>query len=224
MTAKGVTATGTGTTFASFGNPAINKNDTVAFNGTLTLASGVTSANDVGIWTLDTTNTQTLIAQIGSAAPGTGSTFLTLGDPILNDNGIVAFHGTLKLVTGEATTTTASGVWSNSGGSLQLVARQGSPAPGTSGTFATFTSLGLSNSGTVILATLNPGTGISSANNVGIWEGSSSANLALILRAGQVVNGKTISKFNFLPTPRLRCRPDAWFQCHRRLHLRRHVH
>ena len=41
-----------GPTFASFGNPAVNVNDDVAFAGTLTLATGViTAANDIGIWT-----------------------------------------------------------------------------------------------------------------------------------------------------------------------------
>ena len=200
VVAKGTAATGTTTTFASFGNPAVNVNDTVAFAGTLTLASGVTSANDMGIWTIDNTNTQTLVARIGSAAPGTGGDFLTLTDPVFNDSSAVAFKGTLKALAGQVTTTNATGVWSSSSGSLALVARQGSAAPGTSGTFATFTSLGLSESaGAVLFATLNAGTGITTANNSGIWEGNTTSDLALKLRLGQTVGGKTVTKLTFLP-------------------------
>ena len=198
VVAKGTAATGT--TFASFGNPAVNVDDTVAFAGTLTLASGVTSANDMGIWTIDNTNTQTLVARIGSAAPGTGGDFLTLTDPVFNDSSAVAFKGTLKALAGQVTTTNATGVWSSSSGSLALVARQGSAAPGTSGTFATFTSLGLSESaGAVLFATLNAGTGITTANNSGIWEGNTTSDLALKLRLGQTVGGKTVTKLTFLP-------------------------
>ena len=192
------------TTFASFGNPAVNMDDTVAFEGTLTLATGVTTANDIGIWTIDNTNTQTLVAQIGNVAPGTTADFLTLGDPVLNNNGAVAFYATLKVATGAATKTTASGIWSTGTGSLQLVARQGSAAPGTTGTFETFTSLAFTDSGDVLfLATLNAGTGITSANNMGVWEGTSAGNLALMLRLGQVVDGKTIAKLSFLPVEKI---------------------
>ena len=135
--------------------------------------------------------------------PDATASFLTLGDPVFNDNGAVAFHGTLKLATDQATSTTASGIWSTSSGSLQLVARQGSAAPGTNGTvgtFATLTSFGLSESaGAVIFGTLNAGTGITAANNSGIWEGNGAADLTLKLRLGQVVGGKTITKLSFLP-------------------------
>ena len=82
---NGDPATGTTTTFASFGNPAlnINTNDGVAFTGTLTPAAGVTTANNIGIWANDNTGTRQLIAQLNSAAPGTVGAFLTLGDPVV---------------------------------------------------------------------------------------------------------------------------------------------
>ena len=197
---KGDAAVGTTTTFASFGTPAINVHDGVAFAGTLTLKSGVTSANDFGIWADNSTPVRTLVAQIGSAAPGTSGFFLTLSDPTYNDDGQVAFLGTLKVATGQATATTATGIWSNSSGSLQLVARQGSAAPGTAGTFASFTSLGLTESGGVVFyGTLNTGTGITSANNAGVWEGNSTSDLHAVLLLGQTVQGETLSTISFQP-------------------------
>jgi cyclophilin family peptidyl-prolyl cis-trans isomerase len=196
---------GSGPTFASLGNPAVNVNDDVAFAGTLTLAAGVTAANDIGIWTDNKSDgARHLIAQIGAGtAPGTTADFLTLDDPVYNNNGAVAFRGTLKVAAGQATKTTATGIWSTSSGALALVAQQGSPAIGVEGgTFAAFTSLGLSDSGgAIILATLNNNTaaGITGANDAGIWEGNSTADLHLVLRLGQIVGGKTIAKLAFLP-------------------------
>jgi hypothetical protein len=57
--------------------------------------------------------------------------------------------------------------------------------------------LGLSDSGAVFYATLNNGTGITSANNAGIWEGNTTSDLHQVLALGQVVGGKTITKLVF---------------------------
>lgn len=197
---KGDAAAGTGTTFMTFGNPAINVDDLVAFTSTLTPAASVTTANNIGLWTIDNTNTQHLIARIGNPAPATGGNFLTLADPVINDNGAVAFRATLKPLAGQVTTANATGIWSTSSGTLQLVARQGTPAPGTNGTFANFTALGLTQTkGVVFLGTLNPGTGITVANNTGIWEGNSAADLHLVVGSGQVFYGEKITKLSFMP-------------------------
>ena len=196
---KGDAAAGTSTTFASFGPPAVNVHDGAAFAGTLNLVTGViTSANDFGIWADNNVGTRHLIAQTGTAAAGTGGDFLTLSDPVYNDNEEVAFRGTLKVLAGEVTSATATGIWSNGSGSLGLVARQGSAAAGTTGTFSTFTALGLTQSaGPVFYATI-AGTGINGTNNAGIWEGETANNL--LLHLGQSVGGKTLTALTFLPT------------------------
>ena len=146
-----------------------------------------------------------MIAQIGSGvAPGTTANFLTLSDPVYNNNGAVAFRGTLKVGAGQATSTTATGIWKgDSAADLALVAQQGGTAPGTGGaTFSGFTSLGVSDSGgAVILATLNSSKtpSITAANNVGIWEGNTTSNLHRILQLGENVGGpETITKMTFL--------------------------
>jgi hypothetical protein len=193
---KGDTVTDGSDTFASFGNPAVNVADTVAFTGTLTTATGVTTANNVGIWTVDDTDTELLIARIGSPAVGSSGNFLTLSDPVINENGNVAFRATAGAKPALA------GIWStDDSGAVQLIALQGSTAVGTGGgTFATFTSLGLSETaGPVVYATLtvNKTAGISATNDAGIFEGTTAANFQPVLRLGDVVGGKTITKLVF---------------------------
>jgi kumamolisin len=185
-------------TFASFGPPIVNTLDGVAFNATLSVGSGVTSATDDAIFANDALGNLDLIAQIGTSAPGTSGFFQTLSDPVYNDSAQVAFRGVLKVASGQATNATSAGIWSNSGGSMALVARQGSSASGTGSTFSTFTALGLTASaGPVFYATLNNGGSITSANNAGIWEGNTAQTLAL--QQGAVIGGKTVSKLIFMP-------------------------
>ena len=204
---KGEAAAGiSGVTFSAFGSPEVNLLDGVAFETTLA-GTGVTTANDLAIYVDDSTGTLQ-IARTGQAAPiATGTTtgtatFASLGNPLYNDSGAVAFGGQLKVVAGEATTATDLGVWSTSTGSLTLVARQGSQAPGypTGVTFGTFNALGLSDLGTVIVATLNANKAadVGSTTDLGIWEGTTPANLGLELHTGQTVGGKTISALTYL--------------------------
>jgi hypothetical protein len=116
----------------------------------------------------------------------------------------VAFRGTLHVTGTEAKSSTAAGVWSNSGGSLALVARQGSQAPGclTGATFSAFTSIALPDQGGVVMLAglnVNSNAGVTGGNNAGIWAVDSGGNLQLIVRKGTVANGKTIASISFLP-------------------------
>jgi hypothetical protein len=194
-----------GATFASFGPPAINENGINAFRAILSAGTGVTSANEEGIWTDNSSGSSQLVTQTGAGpAPGTTVPFAALSDPVFNDNNDVAFVGTLKVGAGLATAATKSGVWSNESGRLALVARTGTQAPGcaTGVTFAGFSEIALPDSnGVVMLATLNPNPalGVNGATDVGVWATDGSGNLDLIVRTGDVLNGKTVSKLAFLP-------------------------
>jgi hypothetical protein len=191
--------------FAAFGNPAINASGNVAFRATLDLGlGGVTKTSNAGIWADDSAGLLNLIAQTGSAAPGTSGFFATLTDPVYNDNSAVAFRGTLRVAAAQATTATAAGVWANNGGSLALVARQGQQGPGcpTGVTFSAFTSIALPDQGGVVmLAGLNANRaeGVNAANNTGIWAVDSAGNMQLIARKGNLQNGRTIAAISFLP-------------------------
>jgi hypothetical protein len=110
----------------------------------------------------------------------------------------------MKIAAPFVTSASAAGVWSNSGGALTLIAQQGSQAPGcaTGVTFSLFNALALPDQGGVVfLATLNKNkaAGVTAANNIGIWAMDTSGQLRLIVKTGQVVNGKTVTGLSFLP-------------------------
>jgi hypothetical protein len=195
-----------GATYSSFGNPAINNGGNSAFRAVLARGGSVTAANDIGIWADDNSGTPQLVARTGSgAAPGAGtSTFTALDDPVYNNNNAVAFVGTLSVVSGGATRSSTTGVWSNSGGSLASVAREGTQAPDLpSGVnFASFSQIALPDAnGPILFATLTQNTslGIGRSNDVGIWAADSTDTLHLVVRTGDTLNGKTITTLAFMP-------------------------
>jgi kumamolisin len=189
-------ASGT-TTFASLGNAIVNSADGVAFKGTIA-GTGVTSANATGIWA-DLGDILTLVAQTGTTVSGTGP-FSTLSDPLYNNSDAYAFIGALKTGVNGVTSANANGIYATSGGVLQLVARQAAAAPDAGGaTFAAFSSCALDENGDVIFGATLTGTGVTTATNAGIWEGTP-GSVALMLRNGQLIdNAKTIASFSFLP-------------------------
>jgi T5SS/PEP-CTERM-associated repeat protein len=150
---------------------------------------GVDPSNDLGIWS-EASGTPTLVARSGSPAPGTlaGVDFESLrGDGGANSEGRVVFYGSL---TGESVDETNNdGLWSDASGTLELVARGGSPAPDTpSGVnFDWFLpALGLNDGGQIAFRATLVGTGVTSTNNLGIWSGDLS-NLSLVARTGSPV-------------------------------------
>jgi hypothetical protein len=220
QTSEGATGV-TGATYSTFGNPAINASSYVAYAATIT-GTGIAGANNTGIWADDSTGTRQLVEQSGAIAPGTNSNakFLTFSDPVYNANEAVSFRGTLSVGTGLATAATASGIWCNSTGTLTLVAQQGRQAPGCPGgvTYNAFTELALDDvngstqkGGVIFLATL-AGTGVTAANNVGIFAQDNTGTVRLIVRTGDVLDvpgiantqlPKTITTLRFLPTEAL---------------------
>jgi hypothetical protein len=192
-----------GVEFSAFGNPAINASNGVAFHATLA-SGGVDGSDNAGIFADGANGALELIARTGSAAPGATAPFRALSDPVYNDNAAVAFRGVLKIATGEATAATETGIWSNTGGTLGMVTREGEQAPGcpAGATFHTFTSLALPDqAGVILLATLNPNAsaGVTAANRTGIWAVDTAGTLQLIVREGATIGGKTIETLSFLP-------------------------
>jgi hypothetical protein len=77
-------------------------------------------ADQESIWFWDAGSLD-LVARRGDVAPGTGASFGTPGNPVLNDAGEVAFR-----------TLSTTAIWSGGPGSVRLIARSGDPAPGAS--------------------------------------------------------------------------------------------
>ncbi len=122
---------------------ALNDSGHLAFRAA-TIGSGLTTANNVGIWS-DASGSLSLTARTGNQAPGTaaGVTFSSLLAPALNNAGQVAFIATL---TGSGVTlTNNTGIWATDrSGALHLVARTGTQLELAPGQFSTVTSLAFS--------------------------------------------------------------------------------
>ena len=175
--------------FGSFNNsPVLNNAGQTAFYGFL-VGAGVDNTNNQGIWS-EGSGTLALVARNGSQAQGmpSGVNYGGFDRPSLNNAGQSAFQASL---TGSGVdSTNDQSIWSEGSGTLALVARSGSQAPGTPngvnfGFVPNFTFIPpvLNDAGqTAFLAGLT-GSGVDSTNNRGIWsEGSGS--LTMVARGG----------------------------------------
>src|SRR6185503_17568737 len=108
----------------------------------------------------------------------------------LNDRGEAAFAAFLS---GGAS---RSGIFRGDGVTTTPIALEGTAAPGTTGTFASFGNIKLADDGQVaFIATLTTGVGgVDLSNNVGIWIGTSETDLHLVARSGQLIAGKTLAR------------------------------
>jgi hypothetical protein len=177
-----------GGTFVDFGEPVVNDHGQV-----LALATLDNAAGPFGLMLGDGMNA-IAIALSGHAAPKGGiyspNVALQFLSPVLNDRSQVAFAAFL---TGG---TSRSGIFRGDGTTTIPIALEGTAAPGTTGTFASFGNIKMGNDGQVaFIATLTPGVGgVDLSNNVGIWAGTSETDLHLVARAGEVIAGKTLTR------------------------------
>jgi len=181
-TAPGVAYSGFNSAINAFNNAG-----QIAFKGFL-VGTDVHSLNNTGIW-LGVSSSLSLVARGGDAPPGADPGFIyrAFYPPVINDAGQTAFVG--------STAPTGSGIWSESSGSLSLVAKKGDAAPGTVpgvvfgnffSVFPKFDNVGqpvLNNAGQAAFVGSLSGPGVDFTNNTGIWsEGFGS--LSLIAREG----------------------------------------
>lgn len=187
--------TGTGTVFGrEFLYPsALNRAGQTTFVNYLA-GAGVNNTNHSGIWA-GSPESLRLVALAGNAAPGTtqGVVFGEINvdlylevfrDPQLNDTGHVAFLGRL---TGPGVDfTTDQGIWSDASGSLELIAREGSQAPGIEPgvLFGGMGNLLFTGTGQVAFICSLTGPGVNGTNNTGIWATDPDGVLTLIVRTG----------------------------------------
>jgi hypothetical protein len=169
-----------GILFNGFSPAVLNHAGVTAFAASVT-GSGSEFVQD-GIWSGGAGNLN-LKFGVGNHAPGTASgvNFLTFSAPALNGASQVAFRA---ILTGTGVTNANDqGIWSEGSGALDLIAREGSPAPGTpSGVnFAGFDSPVLNSAGQVAIDVAVSGTGVEDTNNTGIWSGSA-GDLDLVIR------------------------------------------
>jgi len=171
-----------GANFSFIGDHALNASGRVAFAG---LMSGVPAASNSAIFS-EGVGTLAVAARKGNAAPGAavGVNFNGFGSPLLNDDGHVAFSATL--IGAGVTTVNDTGIWSQRGGALNLVAREGSQAPGAPAglNFSTFANSVLNSASQMAFTATLTGAGVTTANDGGIWVQGLGGDLRLMAREG----------------------------------------
>jgi hypothetical protein len=154
---------------------AINDSSTVA-NRVRLGGVGVSKTNDLAI--LRTGFTSGIVARTGELAGAGEAVFSSLGDPVLNNKGQVAFTGTLR--GSGVTTRNDQGLWSDLGGSLVPVIREGDsvPALGSGAVFQKINWFHLGDTALFIGATAREGA--AKRSGVWKWDGTTLANITYI--------------------------------------------
>lgn len=152
----------------------------------------VDDENGDSIWTTSG-GALALVARQGEHAAGTpsGVTYNFLGHPTINSVGQIAFAGTL--LGGPPVSGEDRGIWSNSTGSLALIARIGGPAPGAGGgvSFADVQSPVINAAGHVAFKAWLSGSGVNSLNDRGVWF-EHSGSIDLVVREGDHAPGTPV--------------------------------
>ncbi len=179
---QGDSAPGTSVDFSALGNPVLSDSVFLAFSGQLQDAGGAAAGR--GLWLQDDLGAIHLVARDGDAAPVTGLEFRTFGNPAINNAGEIAFRSDLQDASGVPS---GAAVFTDSSGSLALVAQTGNAAPGTSDNFSNFGNPVLNGAGQVsFFATLEDAGGASTGG--GIWA-DVAGFLSLIARNGDTAPG-----------------------------------
>jgi len=184
-----------GVQFNSLRTPVLNNSGELAFAASVT-GIGTRFTLD-GVWSGSPGNLE-LVAQAGSPVPGitNGVEFEQFTDSVvLNSSGQTAFGAFL---TGSGVDSdNKRGVWSEGSGSLDLIARSGSSAPGTETDveFSGFGSPLLNDAGLTAFTASLIGDSVDVTNGRGIWS-ETAGNLDLIVRSGNQAPG-TPSGANF---------------------------
>ena len=166
-----------GVIYKKLGIPSIVNGGTVAFRADIVTEDGTKKVIVAGL-------PPTVLVTKGDIAPGAGaSEFTSFKDPVLNNFGEVAFLGAI----GGATPQTNKGLWTNYGGTLQLVARNGSPAPLIPGaTLRGVKSAVITDGGVIFTGVLEIGSGgVNGGNDIALWHWTPGDGYTLLLREGQ---------------------------------------
>jgi hypothetical protein len=187
-----------GVIYSGFDGPQrilINGNGVTAFNGSFTPDNFL----NWGFWSSEA-GTTTLIARTGEQAAGTPAgvayrLYDAFRSLVFNDAGQAAFGAFL---TGDGVNNSVFsgdffGIWARRHGNVELIARQGSHAPGTPDG-VNFNDLpvqwgpALNNAGQIAFYGLLTGIGVDESNRRGIWS-EGTGNLALVVRTGDQAPG-----------------------------------
>jgi len=189
-----------GVLFADIGSDNISMNDAGQIGFVADLAGpGIDPANPESVWTHDPGTGLGFVTKAGDGAPGTSANFQGFNLPIINNSGETVFAAA---VTGAGVdSSNNAGIWiGGPGAAPALVAREGDPAPGTSGVFTSLSSPYLNAGGYAIFAGNIEGPGIDGTNMRGLWSGTGGSGLSLVSKQGDDAPG-TDKTFGFFASP-----------------------
>ncbi|HUN80360.1 MAG TPA: choice-of-anchor tandem repeat NxxGxxAF-containing protein, partial [Phycisphaerae bacterium] len=188
---NGFPAPGTASGVNFFGVfPNLGPSNQIVIFGDLT-GPGIDNSNLQGLWST-APGALSLIARRSFQADDTpaGTLWSQFGVPAINRSGRIAFYGTLSGVGIDLNND--RGVWAqDSSGSLKLLARDGSHAPGTTDPGDHFTDLHntvMNDAGKCAFYGRVSGPGVTATNRFGVWAGDSSG-LVIVARAGDQAPG-----------------------------------
>jgi len=201
----------TDATFASFRFPALNDSLENAFYATMKVgAGGVTKADAGGIFASGANfggslAPYALIARVNKPAGATGANFAQFKDPVLSEDGDIAFQATLK--GGAAKGAAAQTIWWKQANQPLALLAQGGARPGpdfpADAQWKSFTSLAIAGGGRgpIFAATLTPGKGgVLKTATSGVWACDFTGAPRVLFRVGDTIDGKTVKTFTLLKT------------------------
>lgn len=181
-------------TFESFSFPLVNNQGKTTFFGQLSGAS-VNSSNDRGLYTGYKPNSVSYVARHGDNVPGLtpSGTFFLIEFPVMNNVGSIGFKG-LAFQSGIGIKST---YYTNRGGALAAVLKNGDPAPGFGGD-ATLDTIGtdaieMNDSDQIAFTGRAQSSSFENGVSVGLWTDRASNGLDLLVNTGGGLPG--------LPTP-----------------------
>jgi hypothetical protein len=192
---------GAGATFASFNSsvPPVNRDGQLAFRASLQLSGAVTSANDTGIWT-NLSGSLQLVAREGNQAPGmpAGVKYGDFGggqstnDPVLNNQGIIAFPATL---TGS---TVSDAIFGGTPGALAPLVLAGQPVAGLPASITTlgFYDLDMNASGQIVFYASLSGSQLNQFDSNAILAYNPGNGVSLVAWGGQAIPGTSLTPNN----------------------------
>ena len=186
----------------AFGLPAVGAAGKTAIRGQQRAGTGeVTVSDDQTIVASNDDSTQLPVMRENNPASGLADVRLgRLGDPVINEEGRIAFLASLR---GDGVNeTNHTSLWSGPRGGLQLVARSGSPIPDAAGAalpgvrYASFKYFGLpdgTEAGPLFVATLT-GSDVTAKNQTALFGTGSDGLVRLLLRTGDRLDVAGVSR------------------------------
>ncbi|MCA9272474.1 MAG: hypothetical protein KDA31_05450 [Phycisphaerales bacterium] len=185
LVVQGGTPSGiSGVDIGGFASPLLGDNDLVTVKTFLSGAS-VNSLNDEAILVQPATGQVAIVAREGDQADGApaGVVYGIVAPESINASGVVSYAGT---VTGAGVTATNNrGLWlAQTGGSIELIARGGEPAPGAGGdSYLAVGTSSLNSLGDLVYLASLQGPGVTFSNGSGVWKKRDGEPSQLLVRA-----------------------------------------